>query len=202
MIGWVAVATALAVDPGPEEVADEPEAEAVSEPGPASEPEPDPVWVARTDGPLRQLDRVVRQARRRGATVVPVSVGARCLVFDEDQPLDPDWQRRVERRLGSPLEQRLSCSIARYPMGRGWVVAELQADPQLDRRVRDVTAPLTMSVLTQPLDGRPASLCVSKLQVQPQALRADLEATGVVVQGLYEVGGCVAQRTRPAARGW
>jgi len=38
--------------------------------------------------------------------------------------------------------------------------------------------------------------------VEPHTLAADLGATGLIVRGMHEVGGCVAERTRPAAKGW
>jgi len=177
------------------------QSEAVVEP-PAPPDGGEQIWIASTFDELRALDKVVRQAVALGARVEPVGVGRRCLVFDADVTLDPRWTDKVERRLGEPLRERLSCAVARYPVGRGWLVAELEPDPDLERRAGDVVEPLAMSVLSQPLDGRPASLCVSKMQVAPDALKSDLEATGLVVRGIYEVGGCVAERSLPAAKGW
>jgi hypothetical protein len=155
------------------------------------------VWVASTDGSLSRLERVARQAERRGAVVEPLHAGARCLRFEEAP--DERWSQRVGRRLGTPLQERLECAIARFPLGRGFVAAVVDPHPDLEQRVADVVAPLTMSVLSQPLDGRPATLCVSGLQVDHDHLKADLQAVGLSVQGLYEVGSCEAVSVRRAS---
>ena len=153
------------------------------------------VWVASTDGSLQRFDRLMQRAERRGVQVEPLHLGARCLTFDGEGP-DPKWQRRIERKLGRPLQERLDCAIARYPMGRGWVVAVVGPHSDLKARVADVVRPLTMSVVTEPLDGRPATVCVSGLQMEYARLKHDLQVVGLFVEGVYEVGGCDA----PAAR--
>jgi hypothetical protein len=146
------------------------------------------VWVAAPTFPGPVLERVVRQAERQGAVVVPVAKGVRCLTFDEVP--DERWMARAGRRLGVPLEARADCAVARYPVGQGWYAAVLGSDVRLEERVDSALDGLSMSVLAQPLDGRSASLCVSALQVSVDQLSARLSTAGLAVEGIYEVGSC------------
>jgi len=149
------------------------------------------VWVASIGFPGPRLDRVVRQAQRMGAEVEPVASDIRCLRFPS--PPDPAWVERAGRRLGTPLERRPNCSLARYPEGEGWWLAVMAPDRELEERIDASLGPLGMSVLAQPLDGRPASLCVSALQVARVVLTERLALGGVDVLGVYPVGGCTSR---------
>jgi hypothetical protein len=149
------------------------------------------VWVASIGFPGPRLDRVVRQAERMGAEVEPVAAGIRCLRFPSAP--DPEWVERSGRRLGIPLEPRANCSVARYPAGEGWWLAVMAPDRELEERIEASLGPLGMSVLAQPLDGRPASLCVSSLQVTRSLLVERLQLGGIDVQGVFSVGSCTSR---------
>lgn len=156
-----------------------------------------PALVVETDGPLEKLPKVLKQAEAMGAEALPVGLGAWCLTFEEAP--DARWLAKVEKRLGQAPTERLDCAIARYPMGRGFVVAVIQPHSELTERTADVVAPLSMSVLAESLHGRPATLCVSGMQVDHAALKSDLMAVGLDVSGVYEVGGCNPPVMRRAA---
>lgn len=149
------------------------------------------VWVADPPFPTRALDKVVKEAERQGATAQPVAAGVWCLVFDEDA--DPVWVERAGKRLKAPLEARTDCAEARYPKGTGWLVAVVGADPELEERIEAVREGLWTTVLAQPLDGRPASFCVSALQIDAARLGERLDAVKLHVWGIYEVGSCDAR---------
>ena len=148
----------------------------------------DPVWVAAPAFPGRALDRVVRQAEKRGAVVETVAKGVRCLRFEEAP--DPVWIERAGRRLDAPLESRATCAVARYPLGQGYYAAMVAADPDLDAKADVALEGLSMSVLARPLDGRPSTLCVSRLQVSVEQLGDRMRAADLSVLGIYEVGSC------------
>ncbi len=158
---------------------------------PAEEPAVDGVWVVAAGFPGPKLDRVVRQAQRLGAEVEPVSANIRCLHFPE--PPDELWLERAGRRLGIPLEHRSNCSVARYPEGEGWWLAVMASAPELEDRIEASLGPLGMSVLAQPMDGRPSSLCVSAMQIDPTRLAEGLQRGGLAVEGVYAVGSCTAR---------
>ena len=177
MIVWLSLALAQSADPTP---APPVEAEAPAE-----------VWVASVSFPGPRLERVVRQAERMGAEVEPVAAGIRCLRFPS--PPDSLWVERSSRRLQQPMERRTNCSVARYPEGEGWWLAVMAPTPELEERIGASLGPLGMSVLTQPMDGRPASLCVSSMQVGRTQLAERLAAGGIAVEGVHEVGSCTAR---------
>lgn len=166
-------------------------AQADPPPGAQSESGEEQVYVAVVDFPRRALDRVVRQAERLGAVVEPVAAGIRCLRFDRAPP--STWVERAGRRLDHPLEARENCSVARYPEGEGWWVAVIGADPELEERVDASLGPLGMSVLAQPLDGRPASLCVPAMQISRDQLTDRLARGGLRVEGVWPVGSCTSR---------
>jgi hypothetical protein len=149
------------------------------------------VYVAVVDFPRPVLDRVVRQAERLGARIEPVAAGIRCLRFEGPPPAD--WVERAGRRLDQPLELRENCSVARYPKGEGWWVAVIGADPELEERIEASLGRLGMSVLSEPLDGRPASLCVPATQVPRAVLSERLAAAGLDVAGVWAVGSCTSR---------
>mgnify|MGYP000094001195 CR=1 FL=1 len=157
----------------------------------AEEPAVQGVWVAAAGFPGPKLDRVVRQAQRLGADVEPVSANIRCLRFPEVP--DELWLERSGRRLGIPLEHRANCSVARYPEGEGWWLAVMASAPELEERIEASLGPLGMSVLAQPMDGRPSSLCVSAMQITKARLHEGLQQGGLAVEGVFTVGSCTAR---------
>lgn len=154
-------------------------------PAPQDEPA---AWVL-PGGPTS----LVRRLERKTAPSQVVSIGdVTCFAFASAAPAPPP---RLVKRLGFTPESRLSCDLAPFPVGRGWVVYTLLPASDLDLRLSDalVDWPLPAHSVrrTTDLTGL-ATLCVAAAAVgaHPLALREHLERTGLDVLGVYEVGSC------------
>ncbi len=148
------------------------------------------VWVIDTPGPdLSPSARAARRLGRRGAEVVPL--GSRWCVTLPDGLDRERWRRRTERRAGAPVEERASCDVAWFPLGRGYA-AVLIGPPANALEAWLDGAGLPYRELRRPSDpDETLRLCVPLLALPSTvAFAEDLRADGYEVRGMYEVGGC------------
>jgi hypothetical protein len=163
--------------------------------GLASAQEPDgQAWVLAGDPAHRPLKSALRRLDRRAAiAVTPTVAGRWCVTFDDPPPAD--LRRKATRWLGAEPEVRLDCTVAAYPLGRGWL-AYIIAGPAsgleeaLPRLVESHS--LYQRMVHRPSDDtQPTRLCVSALGItDPRVLSRALGDEGLVVDAIYEVGGC------------
>jgi hypothetical protein len=106
-------------------------------------------------------------------------------------PPSTKLRQRVERRLGRPVEVRLDCEVAWYPLGRGYVVLTVQPPAEALPTALDELSP-AFSEIVFPADPQaPVRVCLPKMAVaDPLALAEALEAQGIGILAVYEVGGC------------
>lgn len=152
--------------------------------------EPEAVWVLDTPGPaIDAAERIARTLGRRGAEVRPL--GSRwCVTLPAD--LDAArWRRRAERRLGAPIEERASCDVAWFPLGRGYA-AVLVGAPGDGLEAWLDAAGLPYRELRRPSDpDDPLRLCVPLSALpSPGGFGDALRSAGYEVRAMYEVGGC------------
>ena len=146
-------------------------------------------YVLHSDS-VRRLARAVRAAQRADLDrVVALSSHTVCVELDEPSPKQ---LLRLARRLGHPPEARLTCDVAWFPLGRGWI-ALLVEPPAEGLAVAIQAIGVPASQVTRSLDGSaPVRVCASRAAVgDPVALAAQLEDRAYDVLGVYEVGGCV-----------
>lgn len=134
--------------------------------------------------------RAVRKVRHAGVDrVVPLRDGAACAELSD--PPSEALRRRVARVLGHPVEERLNCDVAHYPLGRGtvvWLIDQpadgLDALLERERPVyRDLVRPSSLE--------EPFRLCLPALSVaDPARVGEVLREAGFHVRATYEVGGC------------
>jgi hypothetical protein len=136
------------------------------------------------------VQRAVRFLTRAGVrSVVDLGAGSVCADLRAD-PTDA-LRRKAERRLGGPVEARLRCDVAHYPLGRGFVVVLLgQPADGLDAAL-DAHRPTYREVVRPSGDTDLVRVCVPGAALgDPLALVADLRNDGFDVVGAFEVGGC------------
>jgi hypothetical protein len=100
-------------------------------------------------------------------------------------------RKRVERRLGHPVEVRMDCEVAWYPLGRGYVVLTVQPPAEALPVALEELSP-AYSEIVFPADPQAAvRVCLPKLAVaDPLALAEAMKAQGIGVLATYVVGGC------------
>ncbi len=144
-------------------------------------------WVLEADD--AEMRRAVHLVRARAEVRREVLVGdATCV---EVGATTERLAAKLERVLGHRPEERLDCDVARYPLGRGWVVVLVEPpadelDPVLDDlglAYRDVKRPSATEA--------PVEVCTTRASiVDPGALDEALAGAGMSVRAIYEVGGC------------
>lgn len=150
--------------------------------------EPVSAWVLEAEEPGRL--RHARHLVLTHAEVVREEAFGDVLCL-EASGADPRLATRLERVLDHPVERRMDCDVARFPLGRGWVAVILEP-PALDLEPALDALGLTFHHVMVPSDlVSPATLCTPRAAVaDPDALRDDLIELGQVVRAIYEVGGC------------
>lgn len=148
------------------------------------------VWVL--DAGDLEIDRSARLARalaRRGAATR--ALGSRWCValppsFDAER-----WRRRVERRLGRPVEERANCDVAWFPLGHGYA-AVLVEPPAEDLEGWLDGAGLQYREIRRPSGGEAVvRVCVPLAALaSPGGFADDLRGGGFEVRAMYEVGAC------------
>ncbi len=158
---------------------------------------PADVWVVHGDPADRPLKRAVRKLERRSEAALQPMTGNRwCVTFGVEPTAD--LEHRAARWLGHPPEVRADCNVGAYPLGRGWFAYIIRSPaPTLEVAVSEVATdlPLYQRVLHRPLvSDQPVRLCVASAGLSdPLAVSRALQAHGLQVDAVYEVGGC----TRP-----
>jgi hypothetical protein len=134
-------------------------------------------------------NRALRAAARAEGEPVPLGPTTFCVPL-AGGPSEV-VRRRVERRLGAPVEARANCDVAWYPVGRGYVALVVGAPADGLEEALDAWSPAYREV-NRPLD--PAArvrVCLPAGAVaDPLALGADLRAQGYTVFGTWAVGAC------------
>ena len=138
---------------------------------------------------LRPLTRAVRAAQRaEPRRVVALGTHEVCVEIDDPQPRDV---LRIARRLGHPPEARADCDVAWFPLGRGWIalVVDTPSDG-LNDAVESLSIP-AVQIRRRVGDDGPATVCGTVAAIpDPNAVADHLEARGLAVRAMYEVGGC------------
>lgn len=146
-------------------------------------------WVIHADGE-REMRRAVRLTERIGTTRAVVLDHTTVCVELADPPSGV-LQQRVARRSGGPVESRLDCDVAWYPVGRGYVAYSVSQPAPAIEGVLDDYGPIYLEVVRPSDPWAPARICVPRLAVaDPLALAEALKAQGIGVLATYEVGGC------------
>jgi hypothetical protein len=146
-------------------------------------------WVLEADG--RALKRAVRATRALDPErVVPLDERAVCVQLGADAPAPP---KRLERRLGHPVEPRLDCDVARYAAGRGYyvlLVGRLEPQDGLDAVLDAEGLAYRETVRTSILE-EPARVCVPVPAVADlEGLSVAIRSAGLPLVAIYEVGAC------------
>lgn len=146
-------------------------------------------WVLQADAPTR-IERAARRLEQVGVERwVVLRDGALCAELT-DPPTDR-LRDRVGSALGHPVEERLNCDVAAYPLGRGSVVWILDPPAEGLEALLDATHPVYREVVRPLTPEEPVRLCIPALAVaEPADLAAALHEAGYRVRGTYEVGGC------------
>jgi hypothetical protein len=143
-------------------------------------------WVleADTDRDLRRAERAVRRADAERV----VEMGPFTTCAELEAPSDR-LARKVTRRLGRAPEERLDCDVAWFGQGRGWIAMVLEPPAA---GLEQALPPLGYTEVARPSDpDLPVRLCVARGSLpEPLALARELEATGLGVRSVYEVGAC------------
>ena len=152
--------------------------------GPAS------AWVLESEesGALRRAVRATRALDpERTVTLDERTV---CVQLGDEPPLPP---RRVERRLGHPVETRMDCDVARYAEGRGYyvlIVGRPDVDDGLDA-ILDAEGLAYREIVRTSLLADPARVCVPvPAVVDLEALSVAIRSAGLPMLAIYEVGAC------------
>ena len=177
--------------PPPAEPADPPAIEAPApKPGVSSGgPTPD-AWVLSVEDP-RRLPAVMRVLDRGAEVTRPVPLSRAAVCVELGAPAPERLARRVARKLGADPELRLNCDVAWAPMGRGYVLLLVsQPAPNLEQEL--AAHHMAYHELSWPsVAADPVRLCLPRLALaDPLTLADKLEAQGIGVQAVYEVGGC------------
>jgi hypothetical protein len=147
-------------------------------------------WVleAKAPGALRRAVRATKALEPERT----VALGERtvCVQLGADAPPPP---RRLERRLGHPVEARLDCDVARYAMGRGYyvlLVGRTDEDDGLDA-VLDAEGLAYRETVRASTLGEPTRVCVPVPAVADlEALSVAIRSAGLPMVAIYEVGAC------------
>ncbi|MBX2799402.1 MAG: hypothetical protein KTR31_17130 [Myxococcales bacterium] len=137
----------------------------------------------------RRLKRALRATRQ--ATVERVVVQTPLRVCIELDDAEPRTLLRLTRRLRRDPESRRDCDVAWYPLGRGWIVVVAEP-PALALDAALEAANITFREVARSTDAaEPVRACMARAAVAaPDGLEASLDASGVTVRAVYEVGGC------------
>lgn len=143
-------------------------------------------WVLHAEIP-RAVERAARPLQQE--TLRWLDETTVCVALEAEPP--SQVRRKVERRLGQPVELRLDCEVAHYPLGRGYVVLTVQPPAEILEETLDAMKPAYHEVI-RPADPQMAvRVCMPKLAVaDPVSLAEALKAHGIGVLAVYEVGGC------------
>lgn len=156
-------------------------------------------WVFHAEGE-REMRRAGRLVGRIGVTR-EIAIDRTTFCVELADPPSDTLQLRLERRLDGPVEPRLDCDVAWYPLGRGYVAYSVtQPAPSLEA-VLEEYGPIYLEVVRPSDPAQPVRVCLPMLAVaDPLALAEALEAQGTGVVATYEVGGC--RRSDPTLGGW
>lgn len=138
---------------------------------------------------LKRVSRAVKVARKAEATrIVALGPARVCVELPE---ADPRIVLRMTRRLKHSPESRDNCDVAWFPLGLGWIALLIeQPAPDLEAALQAVALPY-QDVRRSDDPAVPVRLCASRAAVgDPLELADELEAHGLVVRAVYEVGAC------------
>ena len=113
-----------------------------------------------------------------------------CLEFEGDAPAVP---RRVERRLGHPVEARMDCDVASYRSGRGYLVFFVYIDERVDAldALLDDWGLGYREVTRTSLASDAVRVCTPLAAVADrETLSRALVDAGFLTGAIYEVGAC------------
>ena len=146
-------------------------------------------WVLEAEG--RALKRAVRATKALDPQRV-VALGERAVCVQLGAGALPP-SRKVERRLGHPVESRLDCDVARYAEGRGYyvlLVGRPDVEDGLDAVLDAEGLAYRETVRTAVVD-EPARVCVpTAAVVDLRSLSEAIGTAGLPLVAIYEVGAC------------
>jgi hypothetical protein len=136
---------------------------------------------------VRSAERALRHVVL--TRTVALGAGGVCVEWKDD-PTD-DARARVERRLGHPIEARANCDVARYPLGRGYVLILVRGAAEGLEDALDAEHPMYREIVRPASPDDPVRVCLPALSVgDPQQVLADLRSDGFDLLSAYEIGGC------------
>jgi hypothetical protein len=151
--------------------------------------EGDAGWVLWAEAP-HAAQRAERRLERVGVErVVALRDGAICAELSD--PPSEALRKRIAAILHHPVEERLNCDVAQYPLGRGSLVWFLEPPAEGLLSVVDALKPVYREIVWPLSAEEPVHLCLPALALpEPAAVGAALTEAGVTVRAAYEVGGC------------